>query len=201
MNEVPREIFRIIQQYLNKYDYRQLLNTSLGIFQHVKYETVYYNILIDWKEIKIKTIEEQNRVIDDLSHLYRSVKDKNKQISLRLSSFVEECISLMSGIHKLDFRDISYFSRDNPINLSLFCNIYYLDLICVNNIDHLSGLSDIKVLHLTYCRSIRKIAFIPGLKKLLIRSLTALLEISEYGNIPELHISDCPVKLPWIRQS
>lgn len=69
MNELSLDIIRVIQQYLSKYDYRQLLNTNSAIFQHVKYETVYYNLRINWKGKK--TTEERNRVIDYLSRLWR----------------------------------------------------------------------------------------------------------------------------------
>lgn len=33
IDDIPLEIFRIIQQYLNHYEYRQLLNTNSTIFQ------------------------------------------------------------------------------------------------------------------------------------------------------------------------
>ncbi len=182
--QIPLDVFRIIQQYLSKHDYRQFLNSNLAIFQHIKNETVYYNLLTS-----ISRIEEQRSVRDFLSRLYRSVKDKKKQISLSSNDIIEDCTSFMEGIHKLNYR--GYSSR-KLTDISLFCNIHYLHLQGLSDIDRISGLSGIKILHIFSSDSIRKIDFIPGLKKLIIDSLPNLLEISDYGNIPTLEIRYCP---------
>lgn len=143
IKQIPRDIFRIIQQYLNKHDYRQFLNSNLSIFQHIKYETVYYNLLIS-----VSRIEDQRSFMDFLSRLYRSVKDKRKQISLSSKGFTVE------GIHKLNYRDDS--SR-KLTDISLFCNIYYLHLQGISDIDRISGLSRVKILHIFSSNSLRKI--------------------------------------------
>ncbi len=75
--------------------------------------------------------------------------------------------------------------------MSVFSNIYYLYLSSINT-DRLSGLTGVTILHLSYSRSLRKIDFIPGLKKLVIDELLELSDLSEYRNIPELHIRECP---------
>ncbi len=188
MIEIPVEIFRIIQLYLNKHDYRQLLNTNSTIFQDVKYETVYYNLRIVWKEKE--TIEERNRIIDYLTRLYESVKDKSKQISLHIHDIVEECRSFMSGIHKLVY--IYDVSRGNH-NMSVFSHVYSLRLQGISGIDCLSGLSGVKILRVSYSNSLKAIDFIPDLKRLVLDSLPELVEIAEYKNIPELYIRRCPM--------
>lgn len=191
MNELPLDIFRIIPQYLNKHDYRQLLNTNVAIFQYVKYETVYYNIRINL--MRVILVGERSRVIDYLSQLYESVKDKNQQISLHIDVLLEECRNFMSGIHKLVYscwQDIFFFSGENP-DISVFDNIYHLHLISMNNIDRLSGISRVKILHVSNCNSLISIDFIPELKRLVIESLPELLRIADYRNIPELYIRDC----------
>lgn len=75
--------------------------------------------------------------------------------------------------------------------MSVFSNIYYLYLSSINT-DRLSGLTGVTILHLSYSGSLRKIDFIPGLKKLVIDELLELSDLSEYRNIPELHIRECP---------
>ncbi len=181
---LPLEIFRVIQEYLNQYDYRQLLNSSLTIFKHVKYETVYYNLRISWNQ-GIQT----EKIIDYLVILYESVKDKSKQISLSLSGFVQEVSSFIVGIHKLVYRD--YENRNMP-QMSVFWNVYYRQLEGISDINHLSGLSGVKVLHIFSSESIERIDFIPGLKKLIIDSLPNLFDISDYRSIPAIEIKDCP---------
>ncbi len=184
IKQIPRDVFRIIQQYLHQHDYRQFLNSNLSIFQHIKYETVYYNLLIS-----VSRIEDQRSFIDFLSRLYRSVKDKKKQISLSSKGFTEDCTRFMEGIHKLNYRD---YSSRKLTDISLFCNIYYLHLQGISDIDRISGLSSVQILHIFSSNSLRKIDFIPGLKKLIIDSLPNLLEISDYRNIPILEIRYCP---------
>ncbi len=61
----------------------------------------------------------------------------------------------------------------------------------IEDIDHLTGLTNIKILHLFRSDSIVTIDFIPGLKRLTVSSLPNLVEISQYGSIPELKISHC----------
>ncbi len=179
---IPREILTIIHCFLNHHDYRQLLNTSKAIFQVLKYETVYYNLKITFE------------IIDYLSAFYESVKDKSQQISLKITQpskeVVEKCSRWIPGIHKLIFREEYYYWRNIP-NISLFCNIYHVHLEWIEGIDRLSGLSGIKILEVFYSSSLIAIDFIPGLKRLVLDSIINLLEISEYGNIPELQITDC----------
>lgn len=72
MEAIPTEILRIVQQFLNKRDYRNLLNSSHSIFQSAKLETVYYDILANWHK-RFKRFEHY------LPGLYDSVKDKGRQ--------------------------------------------------------------------------------------------------------------------------
>ncbi len=185
---IPSELLRIIQRYLSKQGYRNLLNTSKAIFQHSKFETVYYNI-------KIPKIEDSRRIVDYLSILCHSVKDKNLQISIKITRTTEEilqqCVSLISGVHHLSFQDINSLWEKGSTR-GLFCHIYHLKLQGINFIDRLSGLSDIKILEVRDCRSLITIDFIPGLKRLILHSLNGLSDISQYGNIPELKITVCP---------
>lgn len=198
MNDfIPIELLRIIQQYLKNNEYRNLLNTSKGLFKNLKYETVYYEIYIDseWYE-SINSKEFQSF----LSFTIESVKDKSKQISLTINSpvvtkeILEHCAPLISGIHQLTLfhTDIEMYDFwSNSPTFSLFCNIYSVFLGYIEGIDHLTGLTNIKILHLFRSDSIVTIDFIPGLKRLIVTSLPNLAEISQYGSIPELKISNC----------
>ncbi len=182
---IPLDILKIIQQYLNSNDYRQLLNTTQTIFHHSKFETVYYNFQIS------------DHVPDCLSGLKKSVRDCSKQISLHITDtneeVIEECAAITTGIHKFIFvnNNKKYnFWRSSP-NMKLFCNIYFVRLEYIEGIDRLSGLIGIKILHVSYSTTLEVIDFIPGLKRLILEGLTSLREISQYSTIPELQIIDC----------
>jgi hypothetical protein len=192
---LPTVILRLIQQYLRKYDYRQLLNTNAKTFQHVKHETVYYNFIRydKWQE-KIQGFHNITDQINYFIALCNSVKDKSQQISLKIESATKEIVQqyghLMPGILKLDFQASRDFWRNRP-NMGMFCNIYYLRLENVRGINSLSGLTGIKILEVYISDSITAIDFIPGLQRLIIYCLPNLQEITQYGNIPELIIDDC----------
>lgn len=85
---------------------------------------------------------EGSPVIDDLNRFYRS---ESKQISLYLSGFVEENTNFMSGIHK-----VFYYNRKIS-NINIFSNTNRLTIGNVSNIDRLSGLTGVKILHFFYC--------------------------------------------------
>lgn len=166
---IPPEILRIIQQYLKDHDNRQLLNTSQAIFRQLKSETVCYNLFANWSKTQMEAIEELDQLKDRLSF----VRDKCKQISLHL-------IHLSSDILLLCIPFISSFS-----------NIYHVHLQRID-LEHLSGLTGIKILELSHSRRLSTIEFIPGLKRLILDRLDNLTEIPlNYGNIPELQIMSC----------
>lgn len=182
-DRIPIEIFKVIQQYLAKSHYLQLLSTSKTIFEHCKYETVYYNIAVNHRNIfKLSIFLRKN-----------FVRNRNQQISLSLTAPTEEvfqtCSGFLAGIHKLNLRYHNPLS--NSLNMSLFDNIYDLNLECIEGVEYLSGLSGIKILEVSNSESIIAIDFIPGLKRLVLQILENLLEISGYENIPELQIVDC----------
>ncbi len=179
---IPREILTIIRCYLNHHDYRELLNTRKSAFQLLKSETVYYNLKINSKLVQ--------QLIDDFTFIYRLVKDKSRQISLTINTptkeIVERCSSFIPGINKL------IFCWSNHLNISLISNIYHVHLRWIEGINRLSGLSGVKILEVYISRSLIAIDFTPGLKRLVLYHLSELLEIAEYGSIPELQITDCP---------
>lgn len=117
--------------------------------------------------------EDRSRVVNYLSRLYGSVKDKNQQVSLFVEDIVEECLCFMSGIHKLVIQDIIFFDRKIP-SMSVFCNIYDLHLNNLDDLDSLDGLSGIKTLHVSYCDCLVTLDVIPGLQVLIVDSLTEL---------------------------
>ncbi len=194
---IPTSILKIIQQYSNKHDYRQLLNTNAAIFQHSKYETVYYNFIgyEKWKR-KLKGFNDKAEQKDYFADLYASVKDKSTQISLNVDNptqkIVKENGHFMPGIHRLTFSDryTGAFWR-NDTDMNVFCNIYHVCLRNVERIDRLRGLTGIKILEVHQSYTLLAIEFIPGLKRLVLSRLHELREIPQFGNIPELMISEC----------
>ncbi len=192
---IPTEIFKIIQSYLTKSDWRNLLNSNKTIFQNIKEETVYYDLFIDWR--KKGANEKFFQITDDLSRFYQSVKDKHHQISLRINSPTEEniqqCSDFFPGIHKLTLRTNNgkcNFWKKSP-NMTIFSNIHHLILHYVEGIHHLTGLVGIKILEISISQSIIAIDYIPGLKRLVLDTLNELTDISNYSHIPELMINNC----------
>ncbi len=182
---IPTETLRIIQQYLNKRDYRNLLNSSKLIFGYSKYETVYYDLYIGYYH--------PHQLPDSLSVFDGFVKDKSQQISITItdptSKTLKKWADLISGIHKLIVHDYELLLKS--VNVSLFCNIYHVHLKFFGK-DILCGLKGVKILEIYDSSRLIAIDFIPGLKRLVLDSLINLLEISEFGNIPELQITRCP---------
>ncbi len=194
---IPTSVLQIIQLFLNKTDYRQLLNTNATIFQHSKFETVYYNFIgyEKWKRALGFTNATEQK--DYFTELYASVKDKSKQISLNVKNpnekLVKEYSHFMTGIHHLTFTDRQSggFWR-NDIDMNAFCNIYHLCLKNLQGIDCLRGLHDIKILEVHESMTLLTIEFIPGLKRLVLYRLLEICELpEEYNSIPELVITAC----------
>jgi hypothetical protein len=79
-------LFQIIQKFLTEYDYCQLMNTNLSTFQPIKYETVRYTISGNRSDL----CEAYNEMV--ALQLIDSVKDKSKQISVKLVNVDEKLI-------------------------------------------------------------------------------------------------------------
>jgi hypothetical protein len=75
---LPTCLFRIIQLYLSKVDYHRLMNSNLGTFQSVKYETAHFNF--DGGSHYLFAKKEIETILTVLDR----VKDKSKQITFVL---------------------------------------------------------------------------------------------------------------------
>jgi hypothetical protein len=76
IGRIPTEIFRIFQSYVQEIDYRNLMNTDSSTFKSVKSETIRYSL----KCFSMQLFDQS--ILD----LLKNVKDRTKQISIRLIS-------------------------------------------------------------------------------------------------------------------
>jgi spore coat polysaccharide biosynthesis protein SpsF (cytidylyltransferase family) len=70
---LPTVIFQLIQLYLSGKEYRQLVSSRKETFSSIRYETVNYSL-------RINAFAEE----EVLKRIINSVKDKSKQISVRV---------------------------------------------------------------------------------------------------------------------
>jgi hypothetical protein len=129
LQAVPVSLFRIIQRYSRDKDYRNLINSDLSFFQGVKYETALFSLKVT--EEAIPTIQ---AVID-------SVKDKSKQISLRMTNvnplLLSKAAQLLDAIGTVSIR-YPHAQALNPEILKIFDTIMQLKLNGINGISEIN---------------------------------------------------------------
>jgi hypothetical protein len=117
-------LFQIIQQFLSEYDYCQLMNTNLSTFQPIKYETIQYSISANNSDL----CEAYNEMV--ALQMIASVKDKFKQITVRLSNVDEKLIGkyakLYDGVATLYLTRFTF--PFNTMPFQLFTSITHLTL-------------------------------------------------------------------------
>jgi hypothetical protein len=121
-------LFQIIQDYLSEYDYCQLMNTNLSTFQPIKYETVHYTISANKSDL----CETYNEMV--ALQMIVSVKDKFKQITVKLSNVEEKLIrkyaQFYDGVETLHLMGFAF--SFNSKTFGMLHSICRLILMCGN---------------------------------------------------------------------
>jgi hypothetical protein len=96
---LPEVVFRVVLDYSEEKDYRNLVNTNLSFFQPIKAATVKYSLFLpkEWSQ----------KMDSDLSQIIKGVEKKSRQISisckdLQQSAFLKFA-HLLEGIHECHF--------------------------------------------------------------------------------------------------
>jgi hypothetical protein len=160
LDAIPTSVYRATQQYLLEREYRDFMNTSLSIFQTVKFETVYYNLLgpEKWLYSGAWTTEEQENFVTTI--INHCVKDKSKQISVSFSQATQEKIfkhlHLFADIHKVTIAGrpggVLYPFWVDDFPLQYFSNLSHVVLMNIGLPDrHFKGLPNVQKLELLDC--------------------------------------------------
>jgi hypothetical protein len=122
---LPTEIFRIIQQFLWKRDYRSL---NVSHFQSVKFATEEFTFRIkDYRDLDLEMAVQRT---------IRNVKNKSTQIKFSFSAYIEKEIiqiylPLMKGSKALTITGSQYKAIDRSFPFSILSNTCNVQL---NNI-------------------------------------------------------------------
>jgi hypothetical protein len=118
---LPTEVFRIIQEYSGRKDYRGLLNSSRTLFGSIKYETAHFVI-----KVPLDVFSDETKRMCILDRLAK-VKDPSKQITMEFSQITELQIlnycrkypTFFGGIYELSLKSVSGWSITH-LEFSLF---------------------------------------------------------------------------------
>jgi hypothetical protein len=160
LDAIPTSVYQAIQQYLLEREYRNFMNTSLSVFQTVKFETVYYNLVGPEKWLYSgawSTEEQENFVTTIINHC---VKDKANQISVSFSQATQEKIlkhlHLFADIHKVTIAGrpagVLYPFWEDDFSLQYFSNLTHVVLMNIGLPElHFTGLPNVQKLELLNC--------------------------------------------------
>lgn len=198
IKRLPTVIMRVIQSFLNNYDYRQLLATSADYFQAVSYETIYY---------PLHKVSQYTTNLDDFfNKIFSKVQDRSKQIGLKINelsylTIAQKFSSSLFYLHQVSISESCYQSTD-PFNSFTFGhmvqNVYHLTLVNITELTSLHGLLGVSVLTISACRRLKTIGKVsPTIKTLWVICLESLTRIEEFESINEITIDNCPhLKIP-----
>jgi hypothetical protein len=203
IDSVPSAIFTIIQCFLSEREYRELMNTSLVLFQDIKFHTVKYNFRgpENWKKME-GFLNKKSQKDFFLNLMNSNVSSKSQQVDVLAfepsQRNLTENADIFQGIHKLRLichwrTDLSNF----PLSFA-FSNICHLVLINVELSDTFpAGLVNVSVLELQTVwslRDINELRHVITLKKLVIENCHDLEEMSELTNIPTMIVTGTAVQ-------
>jgi hypothetical protein len=160
LDAIPTSVYQAIQQYLLEREYRDFVNTSLSIFQTVKFETVYYNLVgpEKWLYRGSWSSEEQESYVTTI--INHCVKDKSKQISVCFSEPTQEKIMqhlhIFADIHKMSIvgpaGEFYPFEWVDDFPLQYFSNLSHVVLMNFALPQfHFTGLPNVQKLELLNC--------------------------------------------------
>jgi hypothetical protein len=201
-DHVPVVILDLIHSYLSHSQYRRLMNCNISTFRSIKYETVYYQLkdLFDWEVTIPHHTSADDRVTAFLEMIQRNVKDKHRQIGLRTTAFCDMIhLNLYSpvftGIHSLSM--ILPNNTNRPLLLSMFNNIYILELTNLRRFNSLRDLSgNINTLILRRSPDLNDVGSLkdlPCLKKVELYNCENLVYVSSLKGLSSVKISGCPL--------
>jgi hypothetical protein len=204
---VPASLFPMIQENLSELDYRNLMNSSLLVFQDIKYETVRYSFpsLFEWRKVGLSMNPPINlpTIINYIySMVEHNVKDISKQVSLRFQG-------RSTGYDHNDLLDNMYYKE--LYNLSrcrkvVFRNCpripeHYFDYIshviidtCNFNDSFPPGSKNISILEIYSCEYLSDIKNIEGLQQLILAGSGVKHDFCNFQEIPV-------VRLDWNKVS
>jgi hypothetical protein len=180
LTSFPVEMFRVIQSFLAMYDcsgarddigYRGLMN-SCSAFIPIRFETAYQTCQHTWG----------NRV---LSTVYLRTRDPSKQISLIICRSKNHREKEICDSKMLEpFLDFLLLGMSRLLIASL--NIVLPSLNCFSNVCQLS---------FYYCPGLTSLTGLRGIRKLVLKFLIDLVDISQIRNMNQLKVVDmfmCP---------
>jgi hypothetical protein len=199
IDAVPAPIFEIIQLFLNEHDYRELLNSSLLLFQSIKYQTVRYTFKGPDKWNRIGGFSDKKAQRDFFAEFIRNnVRDKSKQVVMNLNHPPKKDLvdnqENIQGIARVTFWAVRTTDYNNWPLMSIFSNIHHV-LLC--NVDSIQvfpeGLQNVVVLeifhwmNLTNLNALHKVT---SLKKLTVKNCFQLNNMNLVTNIPEMTLQE-----------
>jgi hypothetical protein len=140
LKKLPAVLFPIIQEYSNsEKDYRNLMNTSLSIFQSIKWETVRFSFYIPEKWTTIKGVSFTYSEAALLKAMSK-VKVRSKQISLMLNlgykTQIKKYARFFKEIDKFHLVTTFDFGTYDLFALDIFNNIHHVILETLMELTH-----------------------------------------------------------------
>lgn len=120
---LPFELYSFIQCYLTQLDYLQLMNSSEGLFQQIKFETIIYTFSL--RESRNRNVTPDNT--SGLMKLIEKVKDKSKQIYIIMHHISSRNVfnykHLFEGIFCVSINRIRRNISDELLDCTVFNNV------------------------------------------------------------------------------
>jgi len=184
LTDIPSDIIRFLQTYLNNDDYHYFMNTSNQHFQQIKKRTILFTLTVQ------KTVDYINNHQNFQNLLLKKVENGWKQISIQLSNNTS---NLLSEIPKtLPIRKI--IKKDNnmrkPFKLSKFSHIECIQGLNTTepSIPYLSKTKDLSIIATEHLIDIRNLSHLTRCE---IFYATELWDIAPLQNIPYISLIGC----------